>query len=162
MCSFVSTIHPKKQILLEHQVSDFSCISSGCHKWLAAVHLLSHRSTSPAKFNRAIDTLATIPVKESLHNLTIETREKGGFETRRMLVEVASGKTGMMPALPTNVKKIVVKPPIHGGKNGQHHQQIIVLPSNIIHHISNSSPGKILSYIIVKGDIGLKNLLHLL
>ena len=79
-----------------------------------------------------------------------------------MLVEVASGKTGMMPALPTNVKKIVVKPPIHGGKNGQHHQQIIVLPSNIIHHISNSSPGKILSYIIVKRDIGLKNLLHLL
>jgi len=58
-----------------------------------------------------------------------------------MLVEVASGKTGMMPALPTNVKKIVVKPPIHGGKNGQHHQQIIVLPSNIIHHISNSTPG---------------------
>jgi len=58
-----------------------------------------------------------------------------------MLVEVASGKTGMMPALPTNVKKIVVKPPIHGGKNGQQHQQIIVLPSNIIQHISNSTPG---------------------
>ena len=148
VCRFVSTILPKKQILLKHQVSDFSCISSGCHKWLAAVHLLSHRSTSPAKFNRAIDTLATI--KESLHNWTIETREKRGFETRRMLVEVASGKTGMMPALPTNVKKIVVKPPIHGGKNGQHHQQIIVLPSNIIQHISNSTPGKILSYIIVK------------
>ena len=66
-----------------------------------------------------------------------------------MLVEVASGRTGMMPALPTNVKKIVVKPPIHGGKNGQHHQQIIVLPSNIIQHISNST-GKILSYITIK------------